>query len=166
MGTRIFLLLGSNIGSRRANLKSAREAIELNIGTWLNNSSIYETAPWGKADQPNFYNQAIELETNLSPDSLLTELLEIEKNLGRTRQDVWGERTIDIDILFYGNEIIETDRLKIPHPQLQYRRFALMPLNEIAPSLIHPLLERNIQQLLKDCPDPLSVKCVIAAPSK
>ena len=161
MGTRTFLLLGSNIGSRPANLKSAREAIGLNTGAQLNDSSIYETAPWGKTDQPNFYNQAIEIETNLGPDRLLTELLEIEKNMGRMRRDVWGERIIDIDILFYGDEIIDTSRLRIPHPQLQYRRFALTPLNEIAPSLIHPALKRNIQQLLMDCTDPLSVKCVI-----
>lgn len=158
MKTTVFLLLGTNMGDRHKNLAAAQQAIHPKIG-WINKaSSVYETAAWGKSDQPSFYNQVIEIETSLSPQKVLDELLSIEESMGRKRIEKWGARIIDIDILFYGDETIETERLSIPHPQLASRRFALAPLNEIAPMLKHPIFAKQISELLAECPDHLRVE--------
>lgn len=121
-------------------------------------SSIYETAAWGKADQPSFLNQVVEINTKLLPDQLLSVTQAIETGLGRKRKERWGPRIIDIDILFYGDHIINLPDLIIPHPAIAERRFTLVPMNEIAAELIHPVHMKAIHQLLKMCADPLEVK--------
>ena len=121
-------------------------------------SSIYETAAWGKTDQQNFLNQVIEISTNLSSTALLERILAIEKQIGRIRKEMWGERIIDIDILYYANEVIKSQRLVIPHPYLHERRFTLEPLHEIAPNFVHPVFNKTTSSLLNECKDRLEVK--------
>lgn len=157
MNKGVFLLLGTNMGDRNKNLITALNAIDPTVGTIKKKSAVYETAAWGKTDQQRFYNQVIEIETPLSSPILMEEILAIEQKMGRQRIEKWGERIIDIDILFFGQETIETAGLIIPHPQLANRRFTLVPLNEIAPNLMHPKLQKKIKALLKDCPDQLEV---------
>ncbi|MEK7198695.1 MAG: 2-amino-4-hydroxy-6-hydroxymethyldihydropteridine diphosphokinase, partial [Bacteroidota bacterium] len=117
-----------------------------------------ETAAWGRTDQPSFYNQALALETALSPEDLMLKLLEIEIAMGRKRKEKLGPRIIDLDILLIDNLILSTTLLQIPHPALPFRRFALLPLFEIAPEIIHPILHKTIAQLLADCSDELDVQ--------
>jgi 2-amino-4-hydroxy-6-hydroxymethyldihydropteridine diphosphokinase len=155
----IFLLLGSNLGDRETNLEVARSKIQ-SIARIRKLSGVYKTAPWGKPDQPAFYNQVIAIETAMVPDELLNALLSIEMALGRERHEKWGSRVIDIDILFYKNDIISNERLKIPHPQIANRRFTLVPLQEIAPELVHPVLGKSITELLGECEDRLEVERV------
>jgi 2-amino-4-hydroxy-6-hydroxymethyldihydropteridine diphosphokinase len=157
MNNRIFLLLGTNLGDRRTNLKNAVDEIARSVGAVLMPSSIYQTAAWGKLDQPDFYNQVVEMETSLSGIELLETILGIESKLGRERKEKWGERLIDIDILLMGDRIIQTERLVVPHPQLADRKFTLIPLAEIAPNVIHPVLQKRIGDLLIECKDPLPV---------
>lgn len=145
------------MGDRLENLSRARQMIAKNCGKIKATSSYYETAAWGNEDQPNFYNQAIELETSLEPHQLLKELLEIEQKLGRVRDEKYGPRIIDIDIILYDDRRIDETNLKIPHPQMSSRRFVLAPLNEIASHQIHPGFKKTIHQLLLECPDPLEV---------
>jgi 2-amino-4-hydroxy-6-hydroxymethyldihydropteridine diphosphokinase len=152
-----FLLLGSNLGDRKKNLSTARDAIEISVGDVLKASSIYETGAWGKTNQPDFLNQALKVQTTLSPQDLLSEILKIELTMGRRREVHWGERTIDIDILLYETVIISLASLTIPHPQLQNRRFALEPLAEIGGDAIHPALGLTTQKLLEKCSDALEV---------
>lgn len=152
----VYLLLGSNEGNRTQNLEDAIKRIGA-FAEITNLSPIYETAPWGLPDQPNFLNQAIEASTGLTPTELLAETNKIEAELGRQRTVKWGQRTLDIDILFYGNLSIDNKQLTIPHPAIQERRFALVPLNDIATGLTHPILKKSISDLLNICPDPLEV---------
>ena len=156
----VYLLIGSNLGDRRKHLSDALWAIETKAGVIRARSSVYETDAWGNTNQPAFYNQAIRITTFLGPTELLTQLQLIEKSLGRERKERWGERVIDIDILFYGDRIMDTPELKIPHPELQNRRFALIPMAEIADDLIHPKMFQTIHELLKNCQDTLAVKKV------
>ncbi len=158
INTGVFLLLGTNLGDRNKNLANALEAIEATIGVIRQKSSVYETAAWGITDQSSFYNLVIEMETPLSSRETLQQVLLIEQKIGRKRNEKWGERIIDIDILLFGNETIETKDLVIPHPQLANRKFTLVPLNEIAPHKIHPKLQRTINELLTSCPDTLAVQ--------
>ncbi|MFD2513461.1 2-amino-4-hydroxy-6-hydroxymethyldihydropteridine diphosphokinase [Pontibacter locisalis] len=155
---KVYLLLGGNLGDRTTYLQQARESVAARVGGITDTSKIYETAAWGKTDQPNFLNQVLEVETDLSPDKVLQNINLIEHDLGRIRQEHWGSRVIDIDILFYGDLVLQTQRLTIPHPQLHLRRFTLLPLAEIAPGIEHPLLNKRVIQLLKECPDTLEVK--------
>lgn len=155
-----YILLGSNLGDSKKYISNAIAAIEKKIGLVQAKSALYQTAAWGKLDQPEFINQVIEVKTKLIPAVLLDYILEIEKMLGRERLEKWGARIIDIDILFYENQIINELDLIIPHPFLHVRRFTLMPLSEIAPELIHPILLKNISQLLNELDDDLSVKKV------
>ncbi|SKC56691.1 2-amino-4-hydroxy-6-hydroxymethyldihydropteridine diphosphokinase [Ohtaekwangia koreensis] len=157
MNNGIFLLLGSNLGDRAQNLETSRNLIQQTAGRIVKASSIYQTAAWGKSDQPDFYNQVIEIETLLDPDTLLQTTLQIEEHMGRTRTEVWGSRIIDIDILLYGDVIVEHERLKIPHPQMTNRRFTLVPLSEIASEVIHPITRKEIRELLLICEDQLAV---------
>ncbi|GAB3196782.1 2-amino-4-hydroxy-6-hydroxymethyldihydropteridine diphosphokinase [Pontibacter aydingkolensis] len=155
---KVYLLLGSNLGNRTLYLQQARESINQRVGSIAHTSKVYETAAWGKTDQPTFLNQVLEVETILSPEEVLQSINAIEQELGRIRQEHWGARVIDIDILFYDDLMQQTQRLTIPHPQLHLRRFTLMPLAEITPDLVHPVLGQSIDVLLESCPDKLEVK--------
>ena len=154
------LLLGGNIGDRLSFLKNAIEEISCRCGNVTAQSGIYETAAWGLENQANFYNQVIKVDSELEPTFFLETILNIEKKLGRIRFQRWGERVIDIDILFINQLIIHTDSLTVPHPQLHNRRFTLIPLFDIAKTYIHPVLDRSINELLDNCPDTLKVSRV------
>ncbi|MCD8740193.1 2-amino-4-hydroxy-6-hydroxymethyldihydropteridine diphosphokinase [Mucilaginibacter roseus] len=154
----VFLLLGSNLGDRKSLLAKAAGLIAKQAGTVIAESAIYETQSWGKTDEPDYLNQVVMLQTEQEPEALLNMLLEIEQQMGRERRERWGARVIDIDILFYDDRIINTPQLQIPHPRLHERRFTLEPLAEIAPSLKHPVLKRDILQLLNELQDNLIVK--------
>lgn len=153
-----FLLTGGNLGDRKESLAKARDLIATQCGMVVAASSLYETAAWGNTGQPAFFNQAIKLETSLTARQLMRRLLRLEKMMGRIRQEKYGPRIIDIDILLFNNEIHNYPLLKLPHPEMQNRRFALLPLNEIAATVIHPILKKTISQLLKECADELEVK--------
>jgi 2-amino-4-hydroxy-6-hydroxymethyldihydropteridine diphosphokinase len=153
-----YLLIGGNLGNRESNFTVARGYMEQYCGPVIRSSSLYETAAWGKTDQPSFLNQALEIETELQAEHLMNQVLEIEKFMGRERKEKYGPRVIDIDILLFNNEQYDLPFLKIPHPEMQNRRFALTPLAEIARDLQHPVLKKSIGQLLKECPDKLGVK--------
>lgn len=155
-----FLLLGTNLGDRKRNLTIARNTIEVAIGPIIQASATYETEAWGKVDQPHFLNQAIAVQTDFEPLPLLQGLLQIEKQMGRERVVKWGERLIDIDILLYDKLDVHTPDLIIPHHELANRRFALVPLAEIAANVLHPGHHVTIRELLERCPDKLTVKLV------
>ena len=150
-----YLLIGGNMGDRLANLANAKEAIQEQVGVIKNVSAIYETAAWGLEEQPSFVNQALLLETDFEALDLLNRLLKIEIQMGRIRNMPLGPRTIDLDIIFFNDQIIESDKLTIPHPQMQKRNFVLTPLNEIASEFIHPIFNKTINQLLIECTDTL-----------
>ena len=150
-----YLLIGGNMGDRLANLENARAAIQEQVGNILSNSSIYETAAWGMENQAAFLNQAILIDTPFEAIELLENLLKIEKAMGRIRNQPLGPRTIDLDIIFFNDQILDTENLTIPHPHMQKRNFVLTPLNEIVPDYIHPIFKKSINQLLKGCTDQL-----------
>lgn len=152
-----YLSLGSNEGDRRVTLQRALVRIEQTCGPVVSQSSVYQTAAWGLEEQPDFLNMVVLVATNLSPTELLNNLQQIEKELHRQRVIRWGQRTIDIDILLYNSETIDTARLQVPHPMLKLRRFVLVPLAEIAPTLLYPGTEETISSLLDKCPDILAV---------
>lgn len=154
---KVYLLLGGNLGDRTLYLQQARESIHQQVGRLLRSSKIYETAAWGKTDQPNFLNQVLEIATELLPEEVLQGINQIEQELGRVRHEHWGARVIDIDILFYDDLVQQTQRLTIPHPQLHLRRFTLLPMAELSPELMHPVLHKSINELLQECPDELEV---------
>ncbi len=153
-----YLLIGGNLGDRAAYLAEAVNQISARCGPVTSTSCLYETAAWGNTNQPAFYNQAIRVETMLDPETLLERLLVIELEMGRIREEKYGPRTIDLDILMIDDIVLDSPTLTIPHPQLQNRRFALLPLNEIAPALNHPVLDKTIHELLLNCPDTLDVQ--------
>jgi len=153
-----YLLIGGNLGDRAAYLAEAINQISAQCGRVISTSSIYETAAWGNVNQPAFYNQAVKLVTILSPEALIERLLAIENEMGRVRTEKYGPRTIDLDILMINDIVIDTQTLTIPHPQLHNRRFALLPLHEIAPALHHPVLNKTIHELLLNCLDTLDVQ--------
>ena len=151
----IYLLLGTNLGDRLNNLRTASKLLQDREIRILNESSIYETEPWGKSDQGWFLNIVLQIETNLSPNELLNCCLEIEQRMGRIRQEKWSERLIDVDILYYESQKIETDILTVPHKAIQDRKFTLIPMNELAPEAIHPVLNDTQANLLANCTDEL-----------
>jgi len=152
MGT-AYLLLGSNLGNKEDNLNFAFKSLK-KIGEIKKYSAIYETEPWGFSDSRNFFNMAVCIETSLNPYELLNEILKIEILAGRKKQsNQWVAREIDIDIIFYNDSIINEKHLIIPHPQLIFRKFVLVPLNEITPDFIHPVLGKSICKLLTECTD-------------
>jgi 2-amino-4-hydroxy-6-hydroxymethyldihydropteridine diphosphokinase len=157
MGT-AYLLIGGNMGNRKENLLQAVTLIAEQCGTIVKTSSIYETEAWGITDQASFFNQAIIISTSFSAKQLIRKILNIEKQMGRVRKEKMGPRIIDIDILLFENEIHDLRFLKIPHPEMQNRRFVLTPLVELEPDLVHPILKKTIAQLLEECPDNLEVK--------
>lgn len=153
-----YLLIGGNLGDRVYNLKQARFFIDKSCGKIIQQSKIYETAAWGSIPQPNYLNQVLLIETDLDPKGLLKALLKTECDLGRIRNEKFGPRTIDIDILYFNNEIIDTDGLTIPHPRIAERRFVLTPLAEIAGEMTDPKYRKNINTMLLECKDELSVR--------
>ena len=155
----VFLGIGTNAGNREENLKSAVNGINERIGTVIKSSSVYETEPWGFMTDDQFLNMVVKVETELSPSSLLPEINKIETLLGRIRNEKqYASRIIDIDILFYESLIIDESSLKIPHPLMHKRRFVLVPLCEIAPEMIHPVLKMSCTSLLESCKDESKVK--------
>ncbi len=155
---KIYLLLGSNMGNSKKQLSSAISHIEKKIGPVKRRSGIYQTAAWGKTDQPDFLNQVIIADSTLTAGNIMQTILSIEKKMGRIRAEKNAPRIIDIDILFYNKNIISEKDLVVPHPAIQLRRFVLIPLNELSPNLQHPVLKKTIHQLLVSCPDKLDVK--------
>ena len=152
-----YLLLGGNIGNRPANLKKAKHLLENQVGKIVKCSGIYETASWGNTDQPDFLNQVLLIETKLAADKIMEQILLIEKTMGRVRSEKNASRIIDIDILFFNDEVIETKNIIIPHPEIQNRNFVLYPLNELFPQLKHPVLKKTVHELLLQCNDTLAV---------
>ena len=153
----IFLLLGSNQDNPPERLAEAAERIEKDAGKIVTRSFVYRTAAWGLETQPEFFNQVVEIESPWGPVDLMKKLLTIEQSMGRVRTEKWGPRVIDIDMLFYGQQVISTASLSVPHPGIPDRRFTLLPLFQIAPELVHPVLKKTIGTLLRECKDPLSV---------
>ncbi|HMK17550.1 MAG TPA: 2-amino-4-hydroxy-6-hydroxymethyldihydropteridine diphosphokinase [Chitinophagaceae bacterium] len=153
-----YLLIGGNLGNRKENLSKAVSLINEQCGPLTGSSSIYETEAWGNTDQPSFLNQALEISTSLNARQLMRKVLKIEEEMGRVRKEKLGPRIIDIDILLFENEIHDLRFLKIPHPEMQNRRFVLVPLAEINSTLQHPVLKKSIAELLEECPDNLEVK--------
>ena len=155
---KLYLLLGSNMGNSKMQLAKAVRLIDKNIGHITRSSALYATAAWGNTNQPDFLNQVLVVETEFTALQTLQAILNIEKRMGRIRTVKNAPRIIDIDILFFNREIIQQHHLTVPHPQIQYRRFVLVPLNELAPNLKHPVLNKTVHELLIHCPDKLNVK--------
>jgi len=154
----VYLLLGSNMGNSEQMLSDATNMIEKNIGKLTKSSAIYRTAAWGKEEQRDFLNQIIIVSSSLSSSTVLKEMFVIEKEMGRVRTTKNAARVIDIDMLFFNDEIIQTETLTVPHPQIQNRRFVLVPLAEISPDFQHPLLKKSSLELLSICSDKLNVQ--------
>jgi 2-amino-4-hydroxy-6-hydroxymethyldihydropteridine diphosphokinase len=153
-----YLVTGGNLGQREEQLDYAARLIQERCGAIIDKSALYETAPWGKPDQPNFLNQALVVDTSLNARDLMNEILYIENLMGRDRLEKYGPRIIDIDIIFFNHQIIKENGLVIPHPQMEHRRFVLEPLNEVIPAYIHPVYYKTVSELLTKCDDPLPVK--------
>lgn len=159
MKENVFLCLGSNVGNRAAFIKKSIDIVKKHKNIkFLRSSLIYETEPWGIKDQGNFLNCAVEIETGLTPSELLKFIKETEEKVGRKKRERWLEREIDIDILFYGDMIYDLEGLKIPHGEIQNRKFVLKPMSEIAPDFRHPVLLKSIKELLSETRDKSEVK--------
>lgn len=157
--TNAYLLLGGNLGDRLKNLELAIQLLNEEAGVISMVSSVYETAAWGLTNQPDFLNQAVQLQTKLSPFELLDTILAIEQKLGRIRKEKWGERLIDIDLILFGDEVIDIEgKLQVPHPHMQHRKFVMKPLAEIAPNAYHPVLGKTILEIAENISDNLEVK--------
>jgi 2-amino-4-hydroxy-6-hydroxymethyldihydropteridine diphosphokinase len=156
---RVYLGMGTNLGDREKNLEQALDKIAEVIGIIVSRSSVYETEPWGFQSSDQFLNMVIGVDTNLKPSGLLGRLLMIESLLGRLRDGKqYSSRIIDIDILLYGRQKVDTISLKIPHPRMHQRNFVLIPLCEIAPRFVHPVFGKTITELLNECKDAGKIK--------
>ncbi|RYF91687.1 MAG: 2-amino-4-hydroxy-6-hydroxymethyldihydropteridine diphosphokinase [Chitinophagaceae bacterium] len=155
---KVYLLLGSNLKQPAKNLATAVTLISKKIGPVQQSSSMYQTAAWGNYDQPDFVNQVIVVDTNLAAETCIETALAIEQKMGRVRTQKNAPRIIDIDILYFNKDIIKLPNLVVPHPAIHLRRFVLIPLNELAPRFIHPVLKQTNSELLKICSDELDVK--------
>ncbi|MFM7216947.1 MAG: 2-amino-4-hydroxy-6-hydroxymethyldihydropteridine diphosphokinase [Bacteroidota bacterium] len=158
MQQRFIFLLGSNVGDRPAQLAAAQEGLVRLVGPIDKQSSIYETAAWGKTDQDPFLNQIVSGTTLLDPESVMKAALQVETEMGRTRSRKWEPRTIDIDLLFLEQVVMHSDLLVLPHPMLHQRKFTLAPLCDIFPEFRHPVLGKTMKELLEELSDPLEVK--------
>lgn len=154
---RVFLITGGNLGNRKKNLQTAVTLIEEQVGRIIQSSKIYETEPWGLAGQPAFYNQGHIVKSKLDAQTIIDVILKIEVKMGRVRTVKNAARIIDIDILFFNDEIINEPNLIVPHPEIINRRFVLMPLYELMPEMIHPVTGKSIAELLSTCKDELKV---------
>lgn len=154
----VVLHLGSNMGDRHKHLKWAFENISRRIGPIDKCSKIYNTEAWGKEDQPDYLNAAAIVQTTLGPHDIIKETKAIEKEAGSDRKEKWGKRKLDIDLLFYEDQIIDAEDLRVPHPFIHKRNFVLVPLNDIIPFYRHPQLDRTIEELTLSCRDPLKVE--------
>ncbi|MFA6401459.1 MAG: 2-amino-4-hydroxy-6-hydroxymethyldihydropteridine diphosphokinase [Salinivirgaceae bacterium] len=153
--TGIFLGIGGNQGFRWNYLKSSKELIEQYVGKIIGASSVYETPAWGFESETPFLNQVVQIQTKLEPVELLNALHQIEDKLGRVRSvSQYSSRTIDIDLLFYNQAIIETQQIQVPHPRIQLRKFVLEPITELAPDFLHPVLHQTMLELTTRCTDP------------
>lgn len=150
----IYIGIGSNLNEPLENCRQAMDHLsghsKINVTA---RSSFYKTEPVGKTDQDWFINAALEARTSLNPSELLQELLSIEKNMGRERLEKWGPRIIDLDLLFYDDRVESSGELTVPHPEIHFRKFVLAPLCEISGNIMHPVLKKNVQQLLEELPD-------------
>ncbi len=155
---KVYLLLGSNMGNSQKVLATARQHITKELGSIARISKLYETAAWGNTNQPDFLNQVIVVETKFPAPDCIDIILGIEHTMGRVRSEKNAPRLIDIDILYFNKEIIRLHNLTVPHPDIQLRRFVLIPLNELSPRFIHPVLQQSNHELLKNCKDELNVK--------
>lgn len=159
MKNKVYLLIGGNLGDRFALLNRAKKSIEENIGELVKESSIYETAPWGFESEQDFLNQVLIVFTKLTPVEVLEKCQIIENELGRKRQsEQYASRTMDIDILFYNDQIVNETNLTIPHEHLHKRRFTLEPLVELSPDLVHPIINKTLKEILLNCTDESEVK--------
>ena len=158
----VFILLGSNLGDRQLLINQACEMIEERCGRIVSKSRLYESEPWGFKSEHWFLNQVVVLDTDMSPDDLMDALLEIEKELGRDRttpHEGYVSRPMDLDILYWGKDlIVEKQHVIVPHPRLHKRRFTLLPLCDVAPDYVHPILKKTNRQLLDECQDTGVVK--------
>ena len=154
----VVFILGGNLGDRVRLLEASAGMLVSHFGPLVLNSSIFETEAWGGKSSGNYLNQVLVFNTTFLPEEILDIILEIELKMGRKREEKWGDRTMDIDILYLGNKIFNSERLTIPHTYIQDRRFVLEPLTEILPDQLHPVLNKTNKELLKICPDKSSVK--------
>lgn len=156
---KLILGLGGNKGDVLSSFSRAEQYIKDEIGSIAKSSSIYQTAAWGQTNQPDFLNNVIVVNTNLTVEECLAFVLEIEQKLGRVRTDKkWGQRIIDIDILFYNDLVVDQENLIVPHPYIQDRNFVLIPLAEVVPNYMHPNLKKTSLELLERCTDKLLIK--------
>ena len=157
----VFLSLGGNLGNTQEIFEACYPMIENKVGVILQQSSLYRTAAWGLQDQADFTNQVILVETTLNPHTILTEIQAIEKALGRERKITWGPRTLDLDILFIDQQIIQTTVLQVPHPHIQDRKFVLIPMEEIAGNFKHPVFNKSMVELLEETTDETAVSLIL-----
>jgi 2-amino-4-hydroxy-6-hydroxymethyldihydropteridine diphosphokinase len=156
----VFLSLGGNLGNTQEIFERCYPMIENKVGPILEQSSLYRTAAWGLTEQADFINQVILLESDLRPEEILTEIQAIEQALGRERKITWGPRTLDLDILFIDQQIIQKADLQVPHPHIQNRKFILIPMQEIAGTYEHPIFNKTIIQLLQETNDETAVNLI------